>query len=207
MTDRYRQPAAELSNEIKIEKSRFIASIKICISEEEAREKLKAVSEEHRQASHNCWAYRIGTEKVREYFSDDGEPAGTAGKPILGALHMYDVTNTLLVVTRYFGGKKLGVRGLIEAYGTSASELLSMTGIVEKRRSVRYVVVMPYDMIKLMERLLDSCEAPREEQVFEYASGVSVTCSVPEDMAPQFESTLEEWKNTGRIRKSQLLSS
>jgi len=133
MTDRYRQPAAELSNEIKIEKSRFIASIKICISEEEAREKLKAVSEEHRQASHNCWAYRIGTEKVREYFSDDGEPAGTAGKPILGALHMYDVTNTLLVVTRYFGGKKLGVRGLIEAYGTSASELLSMTGIVEKR--------------------------------------------------------------------------
>ncbi|MFA5473677.1 MAG: YigZ family protein [Aminobacteriaceae bacterium] len=207
MTDRYRQPAAELSNEIKIEKSRFIASIKICISEEEAREKLKAVSEEHRQASHNCWAYRIGTEKVREYFSDDGEPAGTAGKPILGALHMYDVTNTLLVVTRYFGGKKLGVRGLIEAYGTSASELLSMTGIVEKRRSVRYVVVMPYDMIKLMERLLDSCEAPREEQVFEYASGVSVTCLVPEDMAPQFESTLEEWKNTGRIRKSQLLSS
>ena len=207
MTNRYRQPAAELSNEIKIEKSRFIASIKICISEEEAREKLKAVSEEHRQASHNCWAYRIGTEKVREYFSDDGEPAGTAGKPILGALHMYDVTNTLLVVTRYFGGKKLGVRGLIEAYGTSASELLSMTGIVEKRRSVRYVVVMPYDMIKLMERLLDSCEAPREEQVFEYASEVSVTCLVPEDMAPQFESTLEEWKNTGRIRKSQLLSS
>lgn len=199
MTDRYRQPAMESSREVKIEKSRFIASIKICSSEEEAREKLKAVSEEHRQATHNCWAYRIGTEKIREYFSDDGEPAGTAGKPILGALQMYDVTNTLLIVTRYFGGKKLGVRGLIEAYGTSASDLLGMTEIAEKRRSVRYVVVMPYDMIKLMERLLDSCDAPREEQVFEYASEVSVTCSVPEDMAPQFESTLEEWKNTGRI--------
>ncbi len=199
MTDRYRQPAMESSREVKIEKSRFIASIKICSSEEEAREKLKAVSEEHRQATHNCWAYRIGTEKVREYFSDDGEPAGTAGKPILGALQMYDVTNTLLIVTRYFGGKKLGVRGLIEAYGTSASDLLGMTEIAEKRRSVPYVIGIPYDMIKLMERLLDSCEAPREEQVFEYASDVSVNCSVPEDMVPQFEGTLEEWKNTGRI--------
>ncbi len=199
MTDRYRQPAMESSREVKIEKSRFIASIKICSSEEEAREKLKAVSEEHRQATHNCWAYRIGTEKIREYFSDDGEPAGTAGKPILGALQMYDVTNTLLIVTRYFGGKKLGVRGLIEAYGTSASDLLGMTEIAEKRRSVPYVIGIPYDMIKLMERLLDSCEAPREEQVFEYASDVSVNCSVPEDMVPQFEGTLEEWKNTGRI--------
>lgn len=205
MTDRYRQPAMESSREVKIEKSRFIASIKICSSEEEAREKLKAVSEEHRQATHNCWAYRIGTEKIREYFSDDGEPAGTAGKPILGALQMYDVTNTLLIVTRYFGGKKLGVRGLIEAYGTSASDLLGMTEIAEKRRSVPYVIGIPYDMIKLMERLLDSCEAPREEQVFEYASDVSVNCSVPEDMAPQFESTLEEWKNTGRIMEWHLL--
>jgi len=207
MTDRYRQPAAESSREIKIEKSRFIASIKICISEEEAREKLKAVSEEHRQATHNCWAYRIGTEKVREYFSDDGEPAGTAGKPILGALQMYDVTNTLLVVTRYFGGKKLGVRGLIEAYGSSASELLRVADIVEKRRSVQYMTRIPYEMIKLMERLLDSCEAPREEQVFEYASDVSARCSVPEDMAPQFESTLEEWKNTGRIKEWHLQES
>lgn len=205
MTDRYRQPAMESSREVKIEKSRFIASIKICSSEEEAREKLKAVSEEHRQATHNCWAYRIGTEKVREYFSDDGEPAGTAGKPILGALQMYDVTNTLLIVTRYFGGKKLGVRGLIEAYGTSASDLLGMTEIAEKRRSVPYVIGIPYDMIKLMERLLDSCEAPREEQVFEYASDVSVNCSVPEDMVPQFEGTLEEWKNTGRIMEWHLL--
>ena len=205
MTDRYRQPAMESSREVKIEKSRFIASIKICNSEEEAREKLKAVSEEHRQATHNCWAYRIGTEKIREYFSDDGEPAGTAGKPILGALQMYDVTNTLLIVTRYFGGKKLGVRGLIEAYGTSASDLLGMTEIAEKRRSVPYVIGIPYDMIKLMERLLDSCEAPREEQVFEYASDVSVNCSVPEDMVPQFEGTLEEWKNTGRIMEWHLL--
>lgn len=205
MTDRYRQPAMESSREVKIEKSRFIASIKICSSEEEAREKLKAVSEEHRQATHNCWAYRIGTEKIREYFSDDGEPAGTAGKPILGALQMYDVTNTLLIVTRYFGGKKLGVRGLIEAYGTSASDLLGMTEIAEKRRSVPYVIGIPYDMIKLMERLLDSCEAPREEQVFEYASDVSVNCSVPEDMVPQFEGTLEEWKNTGRIMEWHLL--
>lgn len=205
MTDRYRQPAMESSREVKIEKSRFIASIKICSSEEEAREKLKAVSEEHRQATHNCWAYRIGTEKVREYFSDDGEPAGTAGKPILGALQMYDVTNTLLIVTRYFGGKKLGVRGLIEAYGTSASDLLGMTEIAEKRRSVPYVIGIPYDMIKLMERLLDSCEVPREEQVFEYASDVSVNCAVPEDMVPQFEGTLEEWKNTGRIMEWHLL--
>nr|HPR89953.1 YigZ family protein [Synergistaceae bacterium] len=121
----YKEPASETTVEVKINKSRFLGHVRICRSEEEVRMKLKEVCDLHKQATHNCWAYRIGEESYREYFSDDGEPAGTAGKPILGAISRLDLTNALIVVTRYFGGIKLGVRGLIEAYGSTATNALN----------------------------------------------------------------------------------
>lgn len=199
MSDAYREPIREVSTEVKILKSRFIAHVRICPTNDEARHKLKIINEEHKQATHNCWAYRVGAQRISEYFSDGGEPAGTAGKPILCALQRQDATNVLLVVTRYFGGIKLGVRGLIDAYGSTASEGLSVAGIAIRRRKRKYAVIIPYNMTKFMSRLLESCESFSEELSMEYGASVFVQCSIPFDMVSVFEAVVEEWKGTGRI--------
>ena len=105
--------------EEEIKKSRFIANATPVQTTEEAFHFLKSVQE--LQASHNCWAYRIG---LQYRFSDDGEPGGTAGKPILNAIERKDFDQVMIVVTRYFGGTKLGAGGLIRAYGGNAAKCL-----------------------------------------------------------------------------------
>ena len=198
MSDAFFEPASEVSTEKKIKKSRFIASVRLSGSEVEAREKLKEIQNEHRQASHNCWAYRIGPEPPAEYHSDDGEPSGTAGKPILGAILRADVTNTLLVVTRYFGGIKLGVRGLIEAYSSSATDALEAAGRVKKRKTKEYRFSVPYEMSKSLDHLLIVCEVPISDQSLTYGEKIDVLCRVPLDFRVLFEETIEEWMQTGR---------
>jgi putative IMPACT (imprinted ancient) family translation regulator len=96
---------------------------------------------------------------VTEYYSDDGEPAGTAGKPILGSISRQNLTNTLVVVTRYFGGIKLGVRGLIEAYGSTATEAIRMSGIVQRIVKFTYKIVTSYERIKSLNRLISQLGA------------------------------------------------
>ena len=199
MDDQYFEPSRETSTELKIQKSRFIAHVFIASTEGEARQKIKAVSDEHRQATHNCWAYRVGAGENHEYFSDDGEPAGTAGKPILGAILRQDLTNTLIVVTRYFGGVKLGVRGLIEAYGGAATEGLAASGGTLRRIRVPYVVEIPYDMVKLMDRLLDSLDTGEEFRQGSYGAAVTIRCNVPLSFKETFENALIEWQGAGRI--------
>lgn len=199
MSDLYNEPARESVAETKIQKSLFLAHVCICADEPQARERIRIISSEHRQANHNCWAYRVGSMKGDEYFSDDGEPAGTAGKPILGAILRQEVTNVLVVVTRYFGGIKLGVRGLIEAYGNAATEGLRTSGKVARRVRTSYEIQMPYDMAKLLDRLLDSSDTGGEFRTTEYGAGVTVRCAVPLDCTVRVEETLEEWKNSRRI--------
>ncbi|MDN5346718.1 MAG: hypothetical protein PWP65_282 [Clostridia bacterium] len=129
----YLTVAQEARIEQKLKRSRFIGQVKEVTSEEEARAFIARVQAEHRQATHNCYAYRIGSGKNEIiYYSDAGEPHGTAGRPILGAILSAGVTDVVVVVTRYFGGQKLGVRGLIEAYGGTAQAVLAAAGIKEK---------------------------------------------------------------------------
>ncbi len=199
MVDTYIEPGFESFFEIKISKSRFLAHVKICKTEDEVRKQLKEICNIHRQANHNCWAYRIGAESVSEYFSDDGEPAGTAGKPILGAIARQDLTNTLVVVTRYFGGIKLGVRGLIEAYGTSASEALRLAGSVHCTVKATYTIVVPYGMIKTLQRLFASVGAIDEDISWQYGEKVDIVCSLPRVFSTELEMILMEMINTGRL--------
>ncbi|MGI6252765.1 MAG: IMPACT family protein [Aminivibrio sp.] len=199
MTDCYFEPAKELEIEVKIRKSRFISHIRIPRSEEEAREKLKKIQLSHKQATHNCWAYRIGYESVMEHFSDDGEPAGTAGKPILGALLRNDVTNCIIVITRYFGGTKLGVRGLIEAYGNCAEEALNAAGRRRRRPRYTYEITMPYDMTGHLQRLLAACETDDNYTNIAYEAEVTALCRVPQVYAEVMNDTLDEWLHTGKI--------
>ena len=199
MADEYKEPQVESSVEVKISKSRFLGQVRICRTEDEVRLKLKEVCDQHKQATHNCWAYRVGNEALREYFSDDGEPAGTAGKPILGAIARQGLTNTLLVVTRYFGGIKLGVRGLIEAYGSTASEVLRSSGILLCTIKKSYCLTVPYDMIKTLNHLIFSLGAMEEDVVSEYGERVNITCSLPRSSSCGFENTLNQMLSTARL--------
>ncbi|MFR4384175.1 MAG: IMPACT family protein [Phascolarctobacterium sp.] len=117
-------------NEIVIEKSRFICSLKKVKSEEEAQEFIKAVKKEFWDATHNCSAYLV--DDLAQRSSDDGEPSGTAGIPMLEVLRKNNLTGTLLVVTRYFGGIKLGAGGLVRAYSGSVAGAVKECGLAEK---------------------------------------------------------------------------
>jgi uncharacterized YigZ family protein len=122
--DSYRTVDKEDGSRLVIERSEFIAKVKRVEREDEAKDWIKAMKAEHRDASHNCSAYVIGVDREHQFYDDNGEPHGTAGRPILGAIDSLELTNVAVVVTRYFGGKKLGVRGLIDAYGQVARDAL-----------------------------------------------------------------------------------
>ncbi len=116
----------------KIKNSKFFSYAFPVANEEEIKEILNQIKKEHYQARHWCYAWRLDTSPIRYRANDDGEPSNTAGQPILGQLQSFEVTNTLLIVVRYFGGVKLGVGGLISAYRTAAHECLRNVSIVTK---------------------------------------------------------------------------
>ena len=115
----------------EIKKSRFICHVKRVYSEEEARAFIAAIKKEHYKATHNCSAFIIGEKSDIKRTSDDGEPSGTAGVPMLGVLEKHELTNLCVVVTRYFGGIKLGAGGLIRAYAGSVALAIKEIGLVE----------------------------------------------------------------------------
>jgi uncharacterized YigZ family protein len=142
--DRFLEPAAEAVVEMTEKRSRFIAAVRVARTPLEAKEAVREIASARPDANHHCWAYRVGV-PPSEYYSDAGEPSGTAGKPILGAIQRAGTTNTVVVVTRYFGGIKLGVRGLIEAYGASARKALEAAGAVLKVASRTAVIRLSYE--------------------------------------------------------------
>ena len=120
-------------HEIVIQKSRFIAYVNRATTEEEAQAFIQEIKKLNSNATHNCSAYMIGENDQIQKANDDGEPSGTAGVPILEVLKKKQLKDTVVVITRYFGGIKLGAGGLIRAYGKSTSEGLNKTGIVERK--------------------------------------------------------------------------
>ncbi|WP_338824715.1 IMPACT family member YigZ [Moorella humiferrea] len=174
----YLTVAREATVEIKIERSRFIGHAREVESEDAAREFIARIQAAHRQATHNCFAYRVGMGKQEvTYYSDAGEPGGTAGRPILGAITSLGLTNVAVVVTRYFGGKKLGVRGLINAYGQTARRVLEEAG------SIRRVVTREVDLTcsyAELDRLLYLVHSHGGSVVTaEYGSEVRLKIAVP----------------------------
>jgi uncharacterized YigZ family protein len=128
-------------------KSEFIGYAKRCESEEEAKAFVSEIKNKHKQATHNCFAYVIGENMGIQRYSDDGEPQGTAGIPILEVMKKSNVTDCAIVVTRYYGGILLGTGGLTRAYTKGASIALKAGGIVEKVNGVRLLFHMDYDML------------------------------------------------------------
>ena len=128
----------------EIKKSRFICHAKRVYSEEEARDFITDIKKEHYKATHNCSAFIIGERSEIKRTSDDGEPSGTAGVPMLGVLENHNLTNICVVVTRYFGGIKLGAGGLIRAYAGSVALAVKEIGIIEIKEQVGIAIQMSY---------------------------------------------------------------
>lgn len=155
MLDRYITIEGEGYAEIVEKKSRFIASVFPIESQEEADTILTKLRKKYWDATHNCFAYQIGERDEIQRFSDDGEPGGTAGKPILDVLKGHQIKNTLIVVTRYFGGTLLGTGGLVRAYGRGAKEGILAAGLVEKMRVCLFTLEMAYPLSGKVQYLLN----------------------------------------------------
>lgn len=140
--------------ELTIQKSRFIGHIKRTETEEEAQEFIKQIKKEHSQATHNCSAYLIGEHDQIQKANDDGEPSGTAGVPMLEVLKKNQLKDTTVVVTRYYGGIKLGAGGLIRAYSKSTSEALKATGIVKRQLMKNISITVEYPLLGKIENEL-----------------------------------------------------
>jgi uncharacterized YigZ family protein len=132
MTDAYKTISKQSSGEFKDRGSKFIAYAFPVYNEEDWQEKLQEIKKLHPKARHHCYAYRLGLDKNNFRANDDGEPSGTAGRPILGQIDHFGLTNIVIIVIRYFGGTKLGTSGLINAYKNAAMEALQSADIIEK---------------------------------------------------------------------------
>ncbi|HEY3371791.1 MAG TPA: YigZ family protein [Prolixibacteraceae bacterium] len=132
MEDTFRTIEMPSEGLFKDKGSRFIAFAFPVNSEEEIKEIVQSIKKEHHSARHHCYAWQLGVEKSLFRANDDGEPSSTAGKPILGQIQSFDLTNILIVVVRYFGGTLLGVSGLINAYRNAALDAINKAGVIEK---------------------------------------------------------------------------
>ncbi len=144
----------EAESAIEIKRSRFIGRSFKCSAPEEALAAVKRVRETWRDATHHCWAYRLGVSGDQARYDNSGEPQGTAGPPILDVLKHSDLTNTLVVVTRYYGGTKLGAGGLVRAYGEAAKKAIEASGMTEMRLVREIRAPVPYASLAPLEAYL-----------------------------------------------------
>ncbi|HBV50348.1 MULTISPECIES: YigZ family protein [Alistipes] len=170
--------------------SKFLAYAYPVRTEEEIREHLDALRKRHFDATHHCYAWRLGPRGERYRTNDDGEPSGTAGKPILGQLLSAEVTDCLIVVVRYFGGTKLGVPGLIAAYREAAAEALAAATVVERTVDREIRVDFPYMAMNDVMRAIKECRPTVRAQRFDNLCTMELT--IRESRAEELEERLKK---------------
>lgn len=180
-------------NEIVIQKSRFIAYITRATTEEEAQNFIASIKKKHWDATHNCSAYMIGEHDQIQKANDDGEPSGTAGVPMLEVLKKRELKDTVVVVTRYFGGIKLGGGGLIRAYGKATSEGLNAIGVVRRKLNRVMHTTVDYTWLGKLENELRSSRYNLKE--IHYLDKVEIETFVEENETEQFEAWMTEMTN------------
>lgn len=155
MIDNYLTIKEDGQAELEIKKSRFICSLKRIESEEEAKEFIQMIKKEHWKANHNCSAFVLGEQNEIQRSSDDGEPSGTAGVPMLEVLKKNELMNVVAVVTRYFGGTKLGAGGLIRAYSGAVANALHEIGIVQGILQQEVFTTIDYSLLGKLQHYLE----------------------------------------------------
>lgn len=186
--------------EIVEKKSRFIAQVFPVLTEQEAYQKIAEVKKQHYNARHHCFAFAVGDQNPLYRSSDDGEPQGTAGKPILEVLEGERLTNALVVVTRYFGGTLLGTGGLVRAYANAAKEGLAHSEIAQRKQGVMAELVIDYNDWGKIQYLMETMGLYLLE--VSYAEQVKVQALLPQGAAEAFRKKLQE-ATAGRVREEQ----
>ena len=190
-SDTYKTIDSKANGLFKDRGSRFIALAIPVTTQEEIKSRLEELRKEYHDARHHCYAWVLSPDRQAWRVNDDGEPSGTAGKPILGQINSRELTNILVVVIRYFGGTLLGVSGLINAYRSAAADALDNASIIERHLVERWIVTFPYSAMNDVMKVLkdDSCN-----QSAHTYSGNDVTLEI------SFRSSLSEHV-TGRLGK------
>ncbi|MDM7653918.1 MAG: YigZ family protein [Lactococcus cremoris] len=184
-------------NEEEIKKSRFICHLKRISTEEEARDFIAKIKKEHWKANHNCSACKLGNRQEIQRSSDDGEPSGTAGVPMLEILKKKEIINVCAVVTRYFGGIKLGAGGLIRAYAGSVNHAIEEVGLVQIVNQRELILKLDYSLYDSVQRFLLTQNLQISDS--EFLSEVTVRCFIDEEKINNFLELLTESFN-GKIR-------
>jgi uncharacterized YigZ family protein len=181
------------SAEFKDRGSRFIAIALPVASVDEFKQNLNEIKKQHPKATHHCFAYRLGVDGSNFRVSDDGEPSGTAGRPILGQIDSKELVNVLVVVVRYFGGTLLGVPGLINAYKSAAALALQITPLVQKQVEKEFIIQFDYTSIGEIMALAKqyNCRVVSQEmQLF-----CNMTLAIPKNRVTEVSYKLQEMKN------------
>ncbi|RMG78447.1 MAG: YigZ family protein [Bacteroidetes bacterium] len=188
MIDKYKTISSPAEGMYKEKGSKFLAYAYPVTSEQDVKEILETLKKQHHKARHHCYAYVLG--KNKEYYraNDAGEPANSAGKPILGQIYAKDITNVLVVVVRYFGGVKLGVGGLINAYKTAAEDALNNAKIVEKDIEKRVRVKCNFNDISMIQNAVAKTAARIKKE--HYDKNCNFVIEVSMQKLPTFEKLL-----------------
>jgi len=185
MSQRYPIPAQTVRAETIVKRSRFITTLGYADTVAAAKAFIQTIRQEMPDATHHVYAFRVGYgSSVIEGLSDDGEPAGTSGKPVMAVLRGADVGDVVIVVTRYFGGTKLGTGGLVRAYSGAAKAALDALPITEKVTTVPVELTLSYPAYDQVKRLLSEYQAKILDETF--AGEVMLRLSVPEDLVTDF---------------------
>lgn len=193
----YKTIYKEDKEELIIEKSKFIANIKSVETEEDALKFINKVKVEYKDATHNVWAYVIGENQNTQRYSDDGEPSGTAGIPTLEVLKKENLTNTVVVITRYFGGIKLGAGGLVRAYSKSCKSSIVKAKITTKTIYVPVHISVDYSTMGIIENRLKLKNIPISD--IEYQEKVQFKAYIPLEEKSSFKDYLIELTNNNII--------
>jgi uncharacterized YigZ family protein len=202
MAQRYPIPAKTARTEIVIKRSRFIATIGYADTVEAARAFIQQIRDEMPDATHHVYAFRVGYgSSVNEGLSDDGEPSGTSGKPTMAVIRGSGLGDVVIVVTRYYGGTKLGTGGLVRAYSGAVKEVLEILPVTEKVETATVEVLLPYNHYEQFKRTLDEYEAQILEETF--ANNVTLQVVVPEELLEDLSTHVREF-SVGNIPPKRL---
>ncbi|MGI6097630.1 MAG: IMPACT family protein [Dethiobacteria bacterium] len=197
MDDQYLTVARAARAKIRVGACRFIASIAPCADEAEAKEFIKRVQYEFHDATHNAYAYRLGLDGALARCDDDWEPAGSSGPPMLQALETHGLVYTVVVGTRYFGGVKLGIGGLVRAYRSCAEAGIKAAGICKKTLMKPLRIVVSYDNLGTVLRAISSFGGELKEQ--DFGEEVCVHCLIRASRQDSFAKHLVE-QTSGKVR-------
>ncbi len=180
MEDTYKTISETAEGLFKDKGSKFISYIYPVTTEDEIREIIQTLKKEHHSARHHCYAWRLGYEKTHFRANDDGEPSSTAGKPILGQIQSFDLTNILIVVIRYFGGTLLGVSGLIHAYRNAALDAINQAEIVEKLVEQKLLIEFGYEVMNEVMKIFKDEKLPQVDPHFDLSCQIKTQIRLSE---------------------------